>query len=222
MIESWDAAILAGGRSHRLGGCDKALLPLGRARIVDRLVEALAPLVNSVLIVSNRPDAQTRFGWPVINDRTPGLGVLAGLDAALHASRAAGVLFVACDLPFLTTPFLARLQALASNAAVAIPRSPDGRHALVAAVTRRCHPIVERCLREGRLQFREFLRDVPVAELRMPDLAAFDPDGRLLLNINTPHAYGQALATLEHDCPASYPQGHSQSIDRHVGPGDLR
>jgi molybdopterin-guanine dinucleotide biosynthesis protein A len=222
MIASWDAAILAGGRSRRLGGCDKALLPLGGARIVDRLAEALAPLVIRVLIVSNRPDAHARFGWPVVRDRTAGLGVLGGLDAALHGSRAAGVLLVACDLPFLTTPFLARLQALASDAAVAVPRGRDGRHALVAAVTRRCHPIIERCLREGQLQFREFLREVPVVELQMPDLAAFDPDGRLLLNINTPHAYAQALAMLEHDCPASYPQGDSQSIERHARPGDLR
>jgi molybdopterin-guanine dinucleotide biosynthesis protein A len=130
------AAILAGGRSQRLGGGDKCLLPLAGATLLDAILAALAPQVAPVLINSNSdPSVFTRFGLPVRADALPGrLGPLAGiLTAMLWAAEdnSSQVLTVPGDTPFLPKDLVARLKASAS---------PD--RPVIAASAGRLHPVV--------------------------------------------------------------------------------
>ena len=48
--------IQAGGRSTRMGGRPKALLELGGRRIIERVLDAVAPAVDDVLLVTNSPE----------------------------------------------------------------------------------------------------------------------------------------------------------------------
>jgi len=50
-------AIVAGGASSRFGGQAKGLLEVGGQRIIDRIASALRPVVETIAIVSNAPDA---------------------------------------------------------------------------------------------------------------------------------------------------------------------
>ncbi|HTD79412.1 MAG TPA: NTP transferase domain-containing protein, partial [Chloroflexota bacterium] len=47
------ALIFAGGRATRLGGVNKALLEVGGATIVDRILAALGPLVDERVLLTN-------------------------------------------------------------------------------------------------------------------------------------------------------------------------
>lgn len=96
-------AVLAGGQSRRFGS-DKAEALLDGERLIDRVVAALGPQVDAVILCGRAP------GLP---DRPAGgLGPLAGLNAALHHARAHGfdaVLSVPCDAPYLPHDLLAIL-----------------------------------------------------------------------------------------------------------------
>src|SRR5205814_10111614 len=95
------AAIVAGGRGRRLGGVDKAQLSIGGITILERQLAVLRPLFDEVLLVADDPSRYEGSGARLVRDLVPEAGPLAGLDAALAATRADAVLLLGCDLPFL-------------------------------------------------------------------------------------------------------------------------
>lgn len=104
-------AILAGGQSQRFGS-DKAVALLAGQSLIDRVAAALAPQVDSIVLVGR----DGRGGdIAAIPDRPlPGLGPLGGLNAALHHARAQGytaVMTVGCDMPILPPDLAERLRA---------------------------------------------------------------------------------------------------------------
>ena len=183
-------AILAGGQSTRFGGRDKSALLLDGRPILDHQIAALTPAVDEVLIVGG-PRA-------TIHDIVPGCGPLGGLHAALTAAHCGAVLMVACDMPYLSTPFLTYLLSFATEADIVVPQSERGYHPLCAVYTRACLEPVAARLADRRLRMRELVdslrtRVVPVDEIRKFG----DPD-RLLANVNTPADYAGLEARQGH------------------------
>ncbi len=105
-------AILAGGRSTRFGS-DKALANLDGRALIDRVVDAVAPQVDALVVVG-----RTHPGLTCIPDRpAPDLGPLGGIAAALHHAAALGyaqILTVPCDAPFLPAELRRHLSAAGS------------------------------------------------------------------------------------------------------------
>jgi molybdopterin-guanine dinucleotide biosynthesis protein A len=110
--------VLAGGLARRMGGGDKALLRIGTATILDRVLERLAPQCSRMIINANGDPARFAVtGLPVIADDVPDFagplaGVLAGLDwAAAHAPEIDYIASVPGDCPFLPRDLVGRLHA---------------------------------------------------------------------------------------------------------------
>ncbi len=182
-----DAAILAGGRARRFGGADKSTLRVGPATILERQLDALDGLADRVYVVASDPAPFERYGLQVVPDRLPDAGALGGIHTALAEAGSRHVLVIACDLPFLTAPLLARLAGLADDDHDAVvPRSSDGRQPLCAVYARRLVERVRRQIEAGHLKIQELLEAIRLREMGPEDLARFDPDGRLFHNVNTP------------------------------------
>src|SRR4051812_20120762 len=110
--------VLAGGLARRMGGGDKALLRIGGATILDRVLERLRPQCSGIILNANGdPGRFAATGLPVVADDVPGFagplaGILAGLDwAAVHAPGIAWIGSVPGDCPFLPGDLLQRLHA---------------------------------------------------------------------------------------------------------------
>jgi molybdopterin-guanine dinucleotide biosynthesis protein A len=108
--EGFDAIILAGGASRRLGGADKAEIRLGGKRLLDRALEAVAG-ARRVVVVGPRRTAPRAIEWTA--ERPPGGGPAAALGAGLELVTAPVVVVLAVDLPFLEAPRIAELVAAA-------------------------------------------------------------------------------------------------------------
>ena len=187
------AAILAGGRATRLGGADKAALLIGGTRIIDRQIVELAAVADDVSIIANDPARYAGLQIPVQPDAIPGAGALGGIYTALARARHERVLIVACDLPFVSRALLARLVEDADEGVDAVvPRSARGPEPLCALYTRRCMAAIEARIARGALAVAELAADVRVREIGTEALAAYDPLGRLFVNVNTPHDYARA------------------------------
>jgi molybdenum cofactor guanylyltransferase len=122
--------VLAGGLARRMGGGDKALIKIGGATILDRVLARLRPACTGIILNANGdPVRFARFGLPVVADSVPDFagplaGILAGLDWA--AENAPGIGWMASapgDCPFLPHDLVARLHA-ARRAAGKYPPSP--------------------------------------------------------------------------------------------------
>ena len=198
---SWSAAILAGGRGRRLGGADKSALVIGTRSILDRQIALLHSLTPHLLIVTNDRSRVQASSVRVVEDRIAGAGALGGVYTALEEASTDHVLIIGCDMPFLTGPFLKYVIAQADNADVVVPRDARGRHPLCALYAR--HIASRLCARieAGDLRLGTALEDVAVRELGPDILAPFDPDGRLLLNVNTPEDYARAVAMANDERP---------------------
>ena len=188
------AAILTGGRATRLGGARKSALALGGASIIERQLAVLARVAAPIFLVTSAQsprDADLR----VVRDEFPDHGALGGIYTAIVRSPHERTLVVACDMPFLSEPLLAYMAGI--DADVVIPRTARGYEPLCAIYSRACAAPMRARLTRGELEASRRLEGVRVAEVSPGTLAAYDPDGLLFVNVNTPHDYERAKALLE-------------------------
>jgi molybdopterin-guanine dinucleotide biosynthesis protein A len=186
--------ILAGGRARRFGGRNKATLELGGQWIVQRQLDALRPITAAQLIVANDAAPFARLGVPVTPDIHAGKGPLGGLHAALSVAATARALVLACDLPFVHTAFLRFLVERAREADIVVPRTAEGTHPLCAVYATRLAPVIAARIAAGRLAVHELFDLVPTVTIEPRAVAAFDPGGYLLSNVNTAAEYEAARA----------------------------
>jgi molybdopterin-guanine dinucleotide biosynthesis protein A len=194
--------VLAGGLARRMGGGDKALLRIGAATILDRVLERLAPQCSRIILNANGDPSRFAFTrLPVVADDVPDFagplaGMLAGLDwAAAHAPDIAWVASVPGDCPFLPRDLVARLHAArtAENRPLACARSGDWRHPVVGIwpVALR-HDLRRAVAQEGLHKIEVWTGRHGVAIADWPT-APVDP----FFNVNTPAdaAEAERLAT---------------------------
>lgn len=190
-------AIIAGGAATRYGGAPKGLLEVGGRRIIDRVALALraATGIPPILIAN----ADTAAAWlpdaEVYADAVPDAGALGGILTAVE--RAAPVVCVAWDMPFVPEGLLRALAAALGRADVAIPES-DGRRGLeplCAAYGPACGPAIRAALARGDRRAIAFHSDVRVERLPLADVLQYGDPGVVFLNVNSPDDLTHAEST---------------------------
>jgi molybdopterin-guanine dinucleotide biosynthesis protein A len=200
MVKRWEqvaAFVLAGGGSTRMGR-DKALLELAGEPMVVRAVHLAEPHVASVAVVAPG-DRYAAMEMPVLPDRWPGAGPLGGIATALSATKADWNLILGCDLPYLTSDWLAWLIPCAMNspAQAVVPESRRGLEPLAALYHRACAAALTAAVERGVRRVAEGLAEILVERVRAAEWQGLDPSGRLFDNMNTPEDYEEARMRIE-------------------------
>lgn len=178
--------IVAGGRASRMGGRDKAFAAVGGEPIVVRTIRLFRDLFPQVLVATNRPERFRGLGVETVGDRFPGCGPLAGIHAALLASRHPHVFVAACDMPGLHRDVIRLLLARIGAADAVVPCWDGDVEPLHAVYAARCAPVMEASLRAGRHALRDFLASVRVDLVSEAELRAVEGAAQSLTNVNTP------------------------------------
>jgi len=194
--------ILAGGESRRLGR-NKALLRIGGRALIERVVEAIAPLTAEVIVVVASPEQAAALPLPptarVVSDRYPGCGSLGGIFSGLAASREPWILAMACDMPFLNPALLRHLMTARRGVDAVVPYLEGQPQPLHALYRKTCLAPIEGMLRSGQLKIASLFTAVRVRYVDEATIDRIDPDHRSFFNINTPadleEARGMATAT---------------------------
>ncbi len=189
--------IQAGGRSTRMGGEPKGLITVGGRRIIERVIRAVAPAVDDLLVVTNTPDLYAFLGIRMVPDAFPDHGSLGGIYSGLQAASGEAAFTVACDMPFVSPAFVRLVVARAGEADVVVPRVGGQLQALHALYARACLPYVEQRLRAGRLKVSGFFEHVRVLEIAEADLAGLDDPIRGFMNVNTRQELERARALVD-------------------------
>jgi len=183
------AAVLAGGRSMRMG-VDKTLLPVDGETLLARVVEAVSQVCAHTVVVTNRPEQIAEAGLPddtpVFVDETPNQGPLGGLVTALREAPDDWVLAIAADVPYLEPEIIRALWEARDGARVVVPVTEKGLEPLLALYHRDCLPVARRVLASGRRRLVAIFAEVPVVEVPLEALRTADPSMRSFLNVNTP------------------------------------
>jgi molybdopterin-guanine dinucleotide biosynthesis protein A len=185
-------AVLTGGPSSRMGR-DKASLPVDGIPCATRVALRLDALCEEVVLVGGDPPADAP-GRRVADLPGPRCA-LRGLLGALEACSTERVLVIATDLPYVSDDLLLALIAWPEADAV-VPRDGGGAHPLCAIYRREAVVgVAHRLLEEERLAMHALLDAVDTRYFEGADLAAVDPDGRALTNLNTPDDLARAEAS---------------------------
>jgi molybdopterin-guanine dinucleotide biosynthesis protein A len=126
----YDAIVLAGAPSRRLGGTDKPAVLVGGSSMLERVIGACSG-ADRVVVAGPR-----RSGVPAVlwcQESPVGGGPVAALAAAVPLVRAAVVVTLAADLP-LVAPAVPVLLGRLADADVAVLVDRTGRRNLLAAV----------------------------------------------------------------------------------------
>jgi molybdopterin-guanine dinucleotide biosynthesis protein A len=185
--------ILAGGRSSRMGGGDKTLLPLGGHTIIEEAISRLKPQVDQLALNANGdPTRFAHLALPTLRDAFGTFdGPLAGILTGLIWAEALGVeklITAAGDTPFLPHDLVARLSEAASENAIILAASYGQRHPTFALwpVSLRSHLAEFLSVQDSR-RVNDFIARHPHAMVDFPT-EPFDP----FFNINTSNDLEQA------------------------------
>jgi molybdenum cofactor guanylyltransferase len=173
--------VLVGGRSSRMGR-DKALLEWNAHPLVEEVARKVQSVAGNVALVGP-VERYGRLGFECLADLRPGLGPLAGIEAALASGRAGMNLVVACDLPGVERAWLERLVREVEETGVKciVTRDIKGTvHPLCGVYRSECLPVVRRALDEGCLRMQDITQELQTA---IADLNS------ALLNVNTPQEW---------------------------------
>lgn len=153
-------------------GRDKARLRLGGRTLLARV-----------------RTAARATGWParvVRRDIGPRRGPLGGVGTAFQRSRAERLVFLPCDLPFVSPEWIRRVGR--GRAGAVFTQTVEGA-GFPFALARECVPMVERQLEAGEFSLQRLAAKLRAKRLRLPARRAAE-----LLNVNTPEDWARARA----------------------------
>ena len=184
------AFILAGGKSSRMGGKDKASLTLAGQTLLEVMRAKAQAISDKIFIVGS----QQKFGAAAIEDVFPNRGPLGGIHAALRNSQAELNLMLAVDLPFIEPSFLRYLveQAEASQAIVTVPRTAAGWQPLCAVYRRSFADLAEQAVAAGRNKIDALFAGLSLRVIDEAELKQAGFSSEIFVNVNTPEDFASA------------------------------
>lgn len=172
--------ILAGGKSSRMG-TDKGLITLNGKLFMQHCIDALKPLVNETIIVSNNADYDV-FGLNRFEDTIENAGPLAGVFTGLKHSKTDYNLVLSCDVPLINSKILNKLMSAIDERFEVIQIESLGKTMpLIALYKKQCEHKFLELLNQGerRLQYA-------VGQLQTKNIVLKTDETIFVKNINTP------------------------------------
>ena len=172
--------ILAGGKSSRMG-TDKGFVMYKNKSFVQHIIEAIKPLVNEIIIVSNNPDYDV-LKLKRVNDLIENAGPLAGVYTGLHYSETENNLVVSCDVPLINSETLKLLIDQVDDKKEVIQLESNGKSMpLIAMYKKQCKSVFYSLLLDGERRLR-----VAVNHLKVKTIKLDKEQEVFAKNINTP------------------------------------
>lgn len=178
-------------------GTDKAWVELSGRPLIEYVLAAAQPLTQRLAIIISHATPQparyqqlaARWNAALLHDQHDYLGPLGGIQTSLaHIGADETALVLACDLPNITTEFLAWLQSVHASGAQAltVPQDETGRVQMLAGFYGpSCSAAAETLLAEKRLRVDGLLTRVPARQVAFAEYAHLPKAENLLWNLNT-------------------------------------
>ncbi|MDA3838620.1 MAG: molybdenum cofactor guanylyltransferase [Candidatus Delongbacteria bacterium] len=100
--ENISCAVLAGGKSRRMDGQNKAFIEVGCKTNLEKLILLSDRLFAETLVISNIKDLYKKYtNIKVYPDIIKDIGPLGGIHSAITNAKGDAVFFFPCDMPFI-------------------------------------------------------------------------------------------------------------------------
>ena len=183
-VNRFSAAVLAGGKSTRMGR-DKAALRLNGLTLAEHQVQKLQSLGLTDLMLSGWADeiAGARF----VPDVLPARGPLGGIHACLGTAKHEAVLFLSVDVPLVPVETLKDLLD-AHQGGITLLSVEGAPQPLIGVYDCSLRAAAEEILQSDNTAVRRLFALCP------PRLVPFEGSADLIRNCNTPEDYEWLLS----------------------------
>ncbi|MBT3587148.1 MAG: molybdenum cofactor guanylyltransferase [Flavobacteriaceae bacterium] len=182
--------ILAGGKSSRMG-TDKGFVLYKNKSFVQHIIEALQPLVDEIIIVSNNPDydvfalrhrSENDFILiKRVGDLIENAGPLAGVYTGLDYSETENNLVISCDVPLINSETLTLLiDGIEDHTEVVQLESNGKSMPLIAMYKKQSKEVFYSLLKDGERRLR-----VALTHVKVKTIVLTKNQDRFTSNINT-------------------------------------
>ncbi len=179
------AAILAGGKSTRFDGQNKALIKVSGETILERNIQILRSLFDEIHIISNKTEEFEHIGIPVFADDIDNIGPLGGIYTALLHSNCEAVFVFSCDMPFLSEDMIKNIIAhfTKNRSQILIPQIHNKIEPLHAIYATSILSVLENYIKNtSKYKIRLFFPMVSTSYLQLEDS---EENHKAFLNINS-------------------------------------
>jgi molybdenum cofactor guanylyltransferase len=182
------AAILAGGRSARMG-TPKAIVDLAGAPMISYPLAAVAAAELEAVVVAKPESELPELSHRILTEAPEPVHPLLGVTTALRELGAGAVLVVPCDMPFVSA---ALLRALAeANEPLVVCEAGGRLHPLLGRYEHDLAEELEGAIGRGD-SAQETARALGAHVLGEAELSNFGDPERLLFNVNDASDLAQA------------------------------
>jgi molybdenum cofactor guanylyltransferase len=186
-------AILAGGKSKRMNGENKALLKVGEQNNLEKILSFSELYFKEVMIIANDRSRFEQYSHlPVYSDLISGVGPLGGIHSGLTNSKSGNVFFLPCDMPFLSEELIKlQIEAYFSKKCdIIIPRTGELIEPLHSIFSKKLLPQLEEHLKStDNYAIRKFFEK---ADVLYWDIEDSEANRQAFFNINTHHDLNEA------------------------------
>lgn len=149
------AIVLAGGKSKRMGGHDKSMLPVNGVPMIQHIVIQLENHFRKIIIGGDEKK-YSFLGHKVVPDEASGAGPLMGVYSCLEKSVTELNFITACDIPEINLEFINKMIEISEGADIVMPVNESGEYEPLHAIYRRTVlPAARKQLGEGRLRLTD-------------------------------------------------------------------
>ena len=184
--------VLAGGRNSRMGR-DKAALPWQESDFLHVILKNLATICDELIVVTNTERPATLPSVRYVTDIIPHCGPLSGIHAGLVHASSEYAFVTACDMPYFSAAAANYIMAQSPGWDVVAPCSADFYEPLFACYAKSCIAAIESLLQNNTRKTQALFSLLRCKHVPVDELKQFDPQLRLLRNINSPSEYRDAL-----------------------------
>lgn len=132
--EKATAIILAGGKSSRMGGEDKSMLPVNNKPLIQHIVNQLDGHFDEILIGANDSEKYSFLNLEVIPDIERDKGPLMGILSCLKASKSDVNFITACDIPEMNIKLIKNMINLSADFDIVMPIKDEDKHEPLYAI----------------------------------------------------------------------------------------
>ncbi len=191
-IKHISAYILAGGKSSRMG-TDKGLLLFHGKPLIERIIEELNVVFESVTIVSNNPEYE-KFRLEVVKDLIENIGPAGGIHSAMNHATAEKIFVVSCDMPFINHEAVEYIVENSGEAQIAVPLFQRSVQPLFGLYSVNCLPQWSRLLEHGVNKLQQMISHFKLLKIDVNGIRPFNEI--LFMNVNDKNDFTKALQQL--------------------------
>lgn len=181
------ALILAGGKSSRMNGKNKAFLVYDENTFMQTIINRFCGF-NKIYISVDDLDKYHMLKYSLIEDEYKEIGPIGGIYSSLKVINEEYVFVTSCDMPKITTEYIECLcKRIQENTEAIVVRDHEGRiYPLGAIYSKKTLPKIRMMIEKKNYKLMNLLEEINTTVIELNEIG-FNKD--ILLNINNENDY---------------------------------